>query len=449
MLGGVATRRGGGGALDLLAPGTPVVVDPVMVAESGARLLDARTRRRRWSQLVVAARDRGHAQRPRGPRPRRRRTPRDGRGARARGPRARAARRSWSPAATATRRSTSSSTASASSRSPGERYPDGAAHGSGCTHSSTLAARLALGDDLESAARERQARRLRGGPRRPARDRRGAGPGRRLGCRALRGLARGQGAARPCAIIARRHEVPAHEARPRRGPARRGRRRGAPRTRSGSSRSSAASSTRACGPRCPSAAPAGRREAQHGQGLRRDPARRRARHLLPARRRRRAAGAARRCCSPLSATVIVIVALLWELVLPSLERDASSAHGARRRRSSPARATTPAASAAPSSARAQLLRSCVNDEEWAMYRDLGFIRVWGAMARAPRRAHGDDPRRRAVRLPRSTRTSRSSPTCRRPASCSTSTASSSRTRRARTAAPGCPTPTTCSPSGWR
>jgi hydroxymethylpyrimidine/phosphomethylpyrimidine kinase len=37
---------------------------------------------------------------------------------------------------------------------PGERYEDGAAHGSGCTHSSTLAARLALGDDLEAAARE-------------------------------------------------------------------------------------------------------------------------------------------------------------------------------------------------------------------------------------------------------------------------------------------------------
>jgi len=28
---------------------------------------------------------------------------------------------------------------------PGERYPDGAAHGSGCTHSSVLAAQLALG----------------------------------------------------------------------------------------------------------------------------------------------------------------------------------------------------------------------------------------------------------------------------------------------------------------
>src|SRR6266576_3026390 len=25
----------------------------------------------------------------------------------------------------------------------------------------------------------------------------------------------------------------------------------------------------------------------------------------------------------------------------------------------------------------ELLRSCVNDEEWAMYRDLGFIRVEG------------------------------------------------------------------------
>jgi hypothetical protein len=29
----------------------------------------------------------------------------------------------------------------------------------------------------------------------------------------------------------------------------------------------------------------------------------------------------------------------------------------------------------------ELLRSCVNDEEWAMYRDLGFIRVYGRMAR--------------------------------------------------------------------
>jgi len=36
---------------------------------------------------------------------------------------------------------------------PGERHPDGAAHGSGCTHSSVLAARLALGDTPLQAAR--------------------------------------------------------------------------------------------------------------------------------------------------------------------------------------------------------------------------------------------------------------------------------------------------------
>jgi hypothetical protein len=32
----------------------------------------------------------------------------------------------------------------------------------------------------------------------------------------------------------------------------------------------------------------------------------------------------------------------------------------------------------------ELLRSCVNDEEWAMYRDLGFIRLYGRLA------HGED-----------------------------------------------------------
>jgi hydroxymethylpyrimidine/phosphomethylpyrimidine kinase len=36
---------------------------------------------------------------------------------------------------------------------PGERHPDGASHGSGCTHSSALAAHLALGDTPLEAAR--------------------------------------------------------------------------------------------------------------------------------------------------------------------------------------------------------------------------------------------------------------------------------------------------------
>jgi hydroxymethylpyrimidine/phosphomethylpyrimidine kinase len=37
---------------------------------------------------------------------------------------------------------------------PGERHPDGASHGSGCTHSSALAAHLALGHEPLEAARE-------------------------------------------------------------------------------------------------------------------------------------------------------------------------------------------------------------------------------------------------------------------------------------------------------
>jgi hypothetical protein len=32
----------------------------------------------------------------------------------------------------------------------------------------------------------------------------------------------------------------------------------------------------------------------------------------------------------------------------------------------------------------ELLRSCVDDEDWAMYRDLGFLRVWGGLGE---RAH--------------------------------------------------------------
>jgi len=40
----------------------------------------------------------------------------------------------------------------------------------------------------------------------------------------------------------------------------------------------------------------------------------------------------------------------------------------------------------------QLLRSCVNEEEWGMYRDLGFIRVPGSHL-------GDGRRGSAVRLP--------------------------------------------------
>ena len=40
----------------------------------------------------------------------------------------------------------------------------------------------------------------------------------------------------------------------------------------------------------------------------------------------------------------------------------------------------------------ELLRSCVNDEEWAMYRDLGFIRVHGRhLPRGSRAGNGPPP----------------------------------------------------------
>jgi len=69
---------------------------------------------------------------------------------------------------------------------PGERYPDGAAHGSGCTHSSVLAARLAWGDEpLEAArvARELAGRAVRAGLREIGQ---GAGPVDVLGIRGAR-----------------------------------------------------------------------------------------------------------------------------------------------------------------------------------------------------------------------------------------------------------------------
>ena len=82
---------------------------------------------------------------------------------------------------------------------------------------------------------------------------------------------------------------------------------------------------------------------------------------------------------------VVIVALLWDLVLPSV-KEAIERHKARR-------ALIPGASYDPGRERRaeqrarQLLRSCVNDEEWSMYRDLGFLRVWGGQASGPAATH--------------------------------------------------------------
>jgi hypothetical protein len=59
------------------------------------------------------------------------------------------------------------------------------------------------------------------------------------------------------------------------------------------------------------------------------------------------------------------IAVAWARTVHRPERDEIGVYDMGRERRAESRAR-------------ELLRSCVNGEEWAMYRDLGFLRVWGA-----------------------------------------------------------------------
>jgi hypothetical protein len=83
----------------------------------------------------------------------------------------------------------------------------------------------------------------------------------------------------------------------------------------------------------------------------------------------------------LVATALVAVALLSEELLPRLD-EAWSRHRARRRMT-PVMPYDPGRDRRAEQRARTLLRSCVNEEEWAMYRELGFIRVWGTQADGP------------------------------------------------------------------
>lgn len=83
----------------------------------------------------------------------------------------------------------------------------------------------------------------------------------------------------------------------------------------------------------------------------------------------------------LAATALVALALLSDLIVPRLE-DAWSRHRARRRRA-PSLLFDPGRERRAEARARELLRSCVNEEEWSMYRDLGFIRVWGGQTSGP------------------------------------------------------------------
>jgi hydroxymethylpyrimidine/phosphomethylpyrimidine kinase len=189
MLGTVEVTLAVAQALDELPPGTPVVVDPVMVAESGARLLQPDAQRALVEEIlpratvltpnlpearVLAATldgapadhvekdDKNHAEKDDldwhkaaegGPA----KAAALARAVLARGPRI--------VVLTGGHRTHAvdlfvDSPGGVAVEIPGERHADGAAHGSGCTHSAVLAAALALGQTPLEAART--ARRLAG-----------------------------------------------------------------------------------------------------------------------------------------------------------------------------------------------------------------------------------------------------------------------------------------------
>jgi hydroxymethylpyrimidine/phosphomethylpyrimidine kinase len=154
MLGDIATIETVAAALDALAPGTPIVHDPVMVAESGARLLAldavAALRAQILPRATVITPNLAEARTLAGD------DALDGielaKALHALGP--------AYVVITGGHRETATDLfydGTTLTELPGERHPDGAGHGSGCTHSSTLAARLALGDDPLTAARRARA----------------------------------------------------------------------------------------------------------------------------------------------------------------------------------------------------------------------------------------------------------------------------------------------------
>ncbi len=85
----------------------------------------------------------------------------------------------------------------------------------------------------------------------------------------------------------------------------------------------------------------------------------------------------------LVATGIVIIALVWEVAWPSVSEWLERVRARRAR--VPAPDFDPGRERRAEQRARQLLRSCVNDEEWEMYRDLGLIRVWGRLAGGPAR----------------------------------------------------------------
>jgi hypothetical protein len=83
----------------------------------------------------------------------------------------------------------------------------------------------------------------------------------------------------------------------------------------------------------------------------------------------------------LGTAAVVLVVLLWELARPTLKRTLARVQevwSARARSNAPNGYDPGRERRAEQRARA-LLRSCVTEHDWVMYRDLGFLRVWGGL----------------------------------------------------------------------
>ena len=152
MLGSIETISAVERALALLPAGTPVVVDPVMVAESGARLLEQDAVRalieRILPRATVVTPNLPEARVLAGPG-----TDPDEAEALARAVHALGPKVVVVTGGHGERAVDVVFDGRDVVELPGERHADGAAHGSGCTHSSVLAAQLARGADPLAAAR--------------------------------------------------------------------------------------------------------------------------------------------------------------------------------------------------------------------------------------------------------------------------------------------------------
>jgi hypothetical protein len=93
----------------------------------------------------------------------------------------------------------------------------------------------------------------------------------------------------------------------------------------------------------------------------------------------------------LGTAAIVLVVLLWELARPDVLRIFAALRARLRSLRERARSQEtaqlgydPGRELRAEQRARELLRSCIDEHDWAMYRDLGFLRVWGGLGE---RAH--------------------------------------------------------------